>query len=242
MGYTYTFMWLEKVFYVTKDEILTYSNLSTSHGYNTEEKKNGKNMPKTKDVGPTIGTLSFNIELSALKGNDVKEEHDWWVSECEKGTYSYIYMGGSKFGNYKWRVNKVDMNNLVTINDGADWKSCTLSIGFEEYYVKIKKTKAEKKAEKIQKKMRKALNKSMNAKNERARAKYAAQASNYKVQYEAQKVIAAEEKAAQAAKQAQAVEMFYNFYDDLSTADNLKAEYKLLQRKIKEECKKTKGS
>jgi len=238
MAYIYTFMWLEKTLYVTQDEILTYENLSTSHTYNTEEKKNGKKMPKTKDIGPGIGTLSFTIKLSALKGNDVQAEHDWWVAECEKGTYSYIYMGGSKFGNYKWRINKVDMADLVTINDGTLWKSCTLNIGFEEYYVKVKKTKAEKKAAKLQKKMRKALEKSMNAKNERARAKYAAQAANYKVQYEAQKVIAAEEKAKQAEKQAQSVQMFYTYYDQLNAGED----YKLLQRKIKEECKKTKGS
>jgi hypothetical protein len=238
MADTFTFMWLEKTFQVTQDEILTYANLSTSHGYNTEEKKNGKKMPKTKDVGPTIGSLSFTLPLSALQGNDVKAEHDWWVSECEKGTYSYIYMGGAKFGNYKWRVNKVDMNDLVTINNGTLWKSCTLSIGFEEYYVKVKKTKAEKKAERLLKKMRRALDKSMNAKNERARAKAAAQAAKLKTQYEEQKVIAAKERAEQTKKNAQAVQLFGQYYDALNAGED----YKLLLRKIKEEMKKERGT
>lgn len=238
MAYTFTFMWLEKTFQVTQDEILTYSDLGTSHTYKTEEKKNGKKMPKTKEVGPGIGTLSFNLKLSALTGNDVKAEHDWWVAECEKGTYSYIYMGGAKFGNYKWRVTQVNMQNLVTINNGTLWKSCDLAIGFEEYYVKVKKTKAERKAERLQKKMRRAMEKSMNAKNERARAKYAAQAAKYRTEYEAQKVIAAKERAEQERKNAQSVQMFYTFYDQLNAGED----YKLLQRKIKEQYKKERGT
>jgi hypothetical protein len=153
------FKFHEKTFTVDQKQIMTYSQLSASHSFNTEEKKNGKNMPKTKEIGPGIGSLSFNLDLSMFKGNDVKAEHDWWVNECEKGSYSYIFMGGYQFGNYKWRVNRVDVSDLVTLNDGNTWKSCTLSIGFEEYYVKVKQTKAEKKAARLQKKMRKAMEK-----------------------------------------------------------------------------------
>ena len=230
-------MWMEKTFQVTNREILTYNGLSASHSYNTEEKKNGKKMPKTKDVGPGIGTLNFSVKLSALQGNNVQDEHDWWVAECEKGTYSYIYMGGSKFGNYKWRIKQVDVSDLVTINDGTTWKSCTLSISFEEYYVKVKKTKAEKKAERLQKKMRKQMEKAQNAKSEKARAKAAAKAANLKVQYEEQKVKAAEAKAQQAQNVAQANTMIGTYYDALKGGED----YKLLQRKIKEEYKKQKG-
>lgn len=237
MSGTYIFMWLEKTFHVTNSEVLTYNGLSASHSYNTEEKKNGKKMPKTKDVGPGIGTLNFSVKLSALQGNDVKEEHDWWVAECEKGTYSYIYMGGSKFGKYKWRIKQVDVADLVTINDGSLWKSCTLSISFEEYYVKVKLSKAEKKAARLQKKMRKAMEKAQNAKNEKARAKAAAKAANLKTQYEEQKVKAAEDRAKQAANVAQANTMIGTYYDALKGGET----YKNLQRKIKEEYKKQKG-
>lgn len=227
-------MWLEKTFHVTKDEILTYSGLNTSHSFTTEEKKNGKKMPKTKEVSAGIGTLSFNLSLSVLQGNNVKEEHDWWVAECEKGTYSYIYMGGQKFGNYKWRIKQVDMSDLVTINDGSIWKSCTLSIGFEEYFEQVKKTKAEKKAEKLQKKMRKAMDKAQSAKNEKARAKAAAKAADYQKKFEEQKAKVAEEKAAQVKANAQAVTLQGAYYDMLMGGEA----YKNIQRKIREEYKK----
>ena len=230
----YIFKWLEKTFQVSESEILTYSGLNASHTYNTKEKKNGKKMPKSKDVGPGIGKLNFSVALSALQGNDVKEEHDWWVAECEKGTYSYIYMGGSKFGNYKWRIKQVDVKDLVTINDGTLWKSCTLSISFEEYYVKVRKTKAEKRAARLQKKMRRQMEKAETAKSDKARAKAALKAANYKSQYEAQKVIVAKEKAKKAENAAKAVSMINSYYDQIQGG----AAYKLLLRKLREELKK----
>ncbi len=193
------FKWFEKIFYVSDSEILTYSGMSASHSYNTEEKKNGKKMPKTKDVGPGIGTMNFSMKLSVLKGNDVKAEHDWWVAECEKGSYSYIYMGSTKFGKYKWRIKQVDISDLVTINDGTLWKSCTLSVSFEEYYVKAKMTKAEKRAAKLQKKLRKQIEKAENAKNEAARTKALSKVETLATQYVEAKVKAAEA-AADAAK------------------------------------------
>ena len=191
-------MWLEKTFRVTKNQILTYSGFNSSHSFTTEEIKNGKKMPKTKEVSPGIGSLSFNVELSSLKGNDVKAEYEWWADECEKGTYSYLYIGGSKFGKYKWRVNKVDITDLVIINNGDVWKSCTLSIGFEEYYVAVKLTKAEKKAQKLQKKMRRQIEKAQNAKNEKARDKAMAKAETLAADYMKAKVEAAEARTAQA--------------------------------------------
>jgi len=192
------FKWFEKIFFVSNDQILTYNSLSASHSYNTEEKKNGKKMPKTKDIGPGIGTMNISVKLSALTGNDVKGEHDWWVKECGKGSYSYIYMGGERFGDYKWRIKQVDISDLVTINDGELWKSCTLSISFEEYYVKVKKTKAEKKADKLQKKMRKQMEKAENAKNEQARTKALEKTKKLAEQFTAQSVEAAKARAEQA--------------------------------------------
>ena len=194
------FKWFEKSFIVSDDEILTYNSLSASHSYNTEEKQNGKNMPKTKEIGPGIGTMNISVKLSVLTGNDVKGEHDWWVNECEKGSYSYIYMGGECFGNYKWRIKQVDISDLVTINDGELWKSCTLSISFEEYYVKVKKTKAEKKADKLQKKMRKQMEKAENAKSDSAQAKALEKTKKFADQFKTQSVEAAKAKAEKAKK------------------------------------------
>lgn len=230
----YIFKWMEKTFQVSDSEILTYSGLSTSHTYNTKEKKNGKKMPKSKDVGPGIGKLNFSVKLSALQGNNVKEEHDWWVDECEKGTYSYIYMGGAKFGNYKWRLKQVDVKDLVTINDGTLWKSCTLSISFEEYYVKVRKTKAEKKAERLQKKMRRQMERAETAKSDKARAKAALKTANYKVKYEDQKVVVAKEKAKKAENAAKANVLINQYYDQIRGGES----YKLLKRKQREELKK----
>lgn len=191
-------MWMEKTFRVTQNQILTYSGFNSSHSFLTEEKKNGKNMPKTKEVSPGIGSLSFNVDLSANRGNDVKAEYEWWTDECEKGTYSYLYIGGSKFGKYKWRVNKVDISDLVTMNNGEVWKSCSLSIGFEEYFVAVKQTKAEKKAQRLQKKMRRQIEKAQNAKNDKAREKAMAKAESLAKDYMTAKVEAAEARTAQA--------------------------------------------
>ena len=197
------FKWLEKSFEVSNKQILTYNSLSASHSFQTEEKKNGKNMPKTKEVAPGIGSLNITVKLSATYGNNVKNEHDWWVNECEKGTYSFIYMSGVQFGNYKWRIKQVDVSDLLTSeivvkNDRGEitssdilWKSCTLSIGFEEYYVKVKLTKAEKKAAKLQKKMRKQMAKAENAKNEKAREKALQKAETLAVQFKEQETAAA---------------------------------------------------
>lgn len=192
------FKWKDKTLFVTNEQIYTYNSLNSSHSYNTEEKKNGKEMPKTKDVGPGIGTLSINVKLSALTGNDVKTEHDDWVERCEKGLYDYIFMGGMQFGNYKWRIKQVDVSDLVTINDGETWKSCTLSISFEEYYVKVKKTKAQKKAEKLQKKMWKQLQKAENSTKEKARTKALEKAKTLATQFIEAKTQAAAEMAERA--------------------------------------------
>ena len=195
---TYIFKWHEKAFRVCASEILTYNGFSASHSFITEEKKNGKNIPKTKEVSPGIGTASFSIDLSRNQGNNVKAEHDWWVDECEKGTYSFMYMGGTQFGKYKWRVKQVDVSDLVTFADGDTWKSCKLSISFEEYYVKVKLTKEEKKANKLQKKLRKAIEKAENAKNDKARDKAMAKAETLAAQFKEAKEKAAEKRAEKA--------------------------------------------
>jgi hypothetical protein len=234
----YILQWLEKSFQVSPDQILTYSGLNASHSFNTEEKKNGKDMPKTKEIGPAIGSMSFNVPLSMLQNNDVKTEYEWWRDECEKGTCSYIYIGGYKFGNYEWRLNRVDLSDLVTVNDGSVWKSCKLAIGFEEFYVKTRKTKAERKAARLLKKMRKALNKAQNAKNEKAQKKAANQAAKYQKLYDDQKVKVAQEKAERAERMSKADDFkqeFYKAYQDYNTLE--KPEYKEMLRKFKEQQK-----
>jgi len=202
--------WLEKSFNISREQILSFSGLNASHSFKTEEKKNGKNMPKTKEVSPGIGTMSFDVHLDNFQGNDVKDEYEWWTDACEKGTYSYLYIGGEKFGKYKWRVNKVDVSDLQTIyrENGKDekgntiyasiWKSCTLSIGFEEYFVAVKLTKAEKKALRLQKKMRRQIEKAQNAKNDKARDKALEKAKSLAADYMQAKVEAAEARAKQA--------------------------------------------
>lgn len=214
------FKWLERIFSVSDTEILTYNGLSASHSFNTEEKKNGKNMPKTKEVSPGIGTLNFSVRLSALQGNDVKGEHDWWVEECEKGTYSYIYMGKDKFGKYKWRIKQVDVSDLITTDDGSIWRSCTLSVSFEEYYVKVRLSKAEKKAAKLQKKMRRAMEKAENAKNDKARDKALDKAEDLAKDFVKASVEAAKIKAAESDKVAKVTETIEKIlYPERNNAD-----------------------
>lgn len=192
---SYTLSWKSKNFEVSAEQILTYSGFNASHSFQTEEKKNGKEMPKTKEIAPGIGSLSFDVALSILKGNNVKEEYKWWTEKCEAGEYSEIYMGGDKFGSYKWRVNRVDIRDLITIDNGEVWKSCTLSIGFEEYYVKVRLTKAEKRAKKLQKKAERQLEKALSAKNEKARQKAIAKAASLQKQFNEASVEAAKARA-----------------------------------------------
>lgn len=226
-------MWNDKTFHVSADEVLTFKEFSSSSSYSTEQADNGSKMPKSKDKNPNIGSVKFTINLSAMQGNDCKAEYNWWRDECNKGTYSNLYLGMGQFGDYKWRLTKVDLNNLVTLKDGA-WKSCSISVSFEEYWVKIKKTKLEKKAEKLAKKLAKQIKKAQNSKSKKAREQAALKAADLTRQLQATNKEIAEKKAAkyyaEKTKEESAAQNITTYYDDLNAGED----EKLLKKEINE--------
>lgn len=209
--------WNDKLFSVSSDEIMTFANWASSSSYSTEEKANGKGMAKTQLVAPGIGTITFTIMLRQSLGHDVKAEYDWWRTQCNKGTASYMFLGAHQYGEYKWLLTKVDQINLITFKDGS-WKSCDLTITFEEFFVKVKQTKLQKKATKLAKQLEKAISKAISAKNEKAREKAAKQAAKLQKQYEDAQVAAAKEAAelykAQVEAEKAVEEAMKRYYDE----------------------------
>ena len=210
--------WADKVMTVSSEEILTFNNWRASSSYETQQGSGSKSkMPKTTEVSPGIGSISFSIGLNQALGNDVKAEYEWWRQQCNAGTVSLMYLGSQQFGNYKWRIVKVDQDNLICAGDGM-WMSCDLSLTFEEYYVVTKKTKEQKQAEKLRKQMEKLAKLAVNAKNEKQREKYAKRAAAMKRKYEAALVEAARKEAEKIKAQKEAEEktekLIARYYDE----------------------------
>ena len=211
--------WNNKTLEITGKKIYSFTGWSSSSSFETDETANGKNMPKNTAKNPGIGQVSFNIYLHQGMGIDVKTEYDWWRKECNKGTESLLYIGDEQFGDYKWRLTGVSQSDLQVIGNGV-WKSCQMSLSFAESYVKVKKTKLEKKAAKLAKKLAKAIKKAEKAKSKKALAAAAKKAAKLKKQMEAAQIKAAEQKAAklkaQVAAKQKAAEEIERYYTDLS--------------------------
>mgnify|MGYP002622301409 CR=1 FL=1 len=192
--------WNDKELDVTGGQIYTFSGWNASSSFKTEEKKNGKKMPKSKAVSPGQGKVSFDVTLSYMMGIDVRAEYGWWRDECNKGTESLMYFGYQQYGSYKWRLIGVDQSGLETMRDGS-WMKCRMSLTFEESFYKVKLSKLERKAQKLAKKVERQTKKAINAKSEAARQKAIQKAAAaQKELLELQKKIA-EEKVAQVKKE-----------------------------------------
>ena len=183
-------IWADKELEVSGDKIYTFSGWSSSSAFRTEEKKNGKKMPKSQAVSPDRGSVSFSIMLSQQVGLDVKAEYEWWREECNKGTESLLYLGEEQFGTFKWRLTGVDQSDLITLKDGT-WVKCKMSLKFEESWYKVKLTKLQKKAKRLAKKLERQTKKVLKAKNEAAKEKAAQKAAKIKKQAEEAQAAAA---------------------------------------------------
>lgn len=211
--------WNNKTLEISGNKIYSFSGWSSSSSYETDETANGKNMPKNTAKNPGVGQVSFSIYLHHGMGIDVKTEYEWWRKECNKGTESLIYIGDEQFGEYKWRLTGVSQSDLKVIGNGI-WKSCQMQLSFAESYVKVKKTKLEKKAAKLAKKLEKAIKKAEKAKTKKALQSAAKKAAKLKKQMEAAQVKAAEQKAAKLKAQVEArqkaADEIERYYSDLS--------------------------
>lgn len=168
--------WNYKELNVSDEQIYSFSNWSASTTYKTEEKKNGKDMPKSTPVSPGRGKVSFDVQLSYRMGIRVEEEYYWWRDECMKGTESLLYFSYRQYGPYKWRLVGVDQADLKTLGNGS-WISCRMTLTFEESYYKAKLTKLERKAKRLAKKLERQTNRAIRAKSDKAREKAIARAA-----------------------------------------------------------------
>jgi len=187
-------LWNDKELEVSGDKIYTFSGWSATSSYKTEEKENGKKMPKSKALSPGMGSISFDVTLSWQMGVDVKDEYEWWRTQCNEGTQSLLYLGEQQFGAYKWRLTGVNQTGLITLKDGT-WKQCKMNLSFEESWYKVRLTRLERKAKRLAKRLARQTKKVENAKTEAAKEKAAAKAAKTKKEAEEAAAAAAKEKA-----------------------------------------------
>lgn len=186
--------WNDRELEVAGDKVYTFTGWSSSSSFKTEEKKNGKKMPKSEAVSPGRGSVSFEVALSYALGVDVEGEYLWWRDECMKGTESLMYFGYKQFGSYKWRLVGVDQSELRTLRDGL-WISCRMTLTFEESYCKVRLSKLEKRAKKLAKKLERLTKRAINAKSQAARDKLIQKAAATRSNLRLIQIAAADEKA-----------------------------------------------
>lgn len=132
--------WGSKIFKVSSKKVYTFSDMSRSASYNTEEQENGTKKPKLKNKAPALETMSIKVELSYLYC-DVRKEIQSWINL--QGKYYYFIIGSEQYGTNKWELVGVDASEQK-FAVGGTLKSATLSLSFKEKVVKKTSSKTAK--------------------------------------------------------------------------------------------------
>lgn len=134
----------KKKFTVSRDKVYTPDDIKGGASLKTELVDKSGYKPRTKILGPELGTFSLGFLVSKELGVNPRKEMESWTAIVESGEPENLIIGDKPYGKYKWLA-KVLNFDIREANDSGDIISAYLSVTFEEYTGKSTETASKKK-------------------------------------------------------------------------------------------------
>lgn len=120
------------VFQVSDDLIHTFKNFSRKEESRWTSHDRVQLKPALEYLGPGIGSVSFDIQLSAALGVNPRKELDQLVRMERSGEVHTFVIGNKPIGVQKWAMRGVSQN-WEKLDDKGNVLKASVSITLEEY-------------------------------------------------------------------------------------------------------------
>ena len=131
--------WNGKTWGVSSQRIAALNGISHSVELDTENSDDKAGSPATKTKALKLQSMSFDFDLAAAVGCDVRSEYESWTALV--GQYAPFYLGGTRFGPANLQLTGVSLSDTTVDNLGRILKG-KITINLTEYAEEASSKKA----------------------------------------------------------------------------------------------------
>lgn len=124
--------WGEFEFNVSSNKIYTFNSFGRKSAIQISEQELEGNKPSTYIKGTDLETISFEIDLKASLGVDVKSELDRWRNALYAKSAKSFVLGNKPLTSNKFLLISVDENESIFDQSGG-YISSKIALSFKEY-------------------------------------------------------------------------------------------------------------
>lgn len=122
--------WNSHTFVVSPNVIRSFTGLTIKGSSETEDKETGGQKYVSRKSGKPA-EISLTILLSALTGNDVRNEALVFVDEARRGSQGYFYVGGKKLVTCQLMLTDASISETQIASNGV-WVGCKVQLTFKQ--------------------------------------------------------------------------------------------------------------
>ena len=122
--------WNVKTWGVSSQRIAALNGVSSSVELDTENSDDKAGSPATKTKALKLQSMSFDFDLAAAVGCDVRSEYESWTALV--GQYAPFYLAGRRFGPANLQLTGVSLSDTTLDNFGRILKG-KITINLTEY-------------------------------------------------------------------------------------------------------------
>ena len=122
--------WNSHTFVVSPNVIRSFTGLTIKGSSETEDKETGGQKYVSRKSGKPA-EISLTVLLSALTGNDVRNEALAFVDEARRGSQGYFYVGGKKLVTCQLMLTDASISETQIASNGV-WVGCKVQLTFKQ--------------------------------------------------------------------------------------------------------------
>lgn len=122
--------WNSHTFVVSPNIIRSFTGLTIKGSSETEDKETGGQKYVSRKSGKPA-EISLTVLLSALTGNDVRNEALAFVDEARRGSQGYFYVGGKKLVTCQLMLTDASISETQIASNGV-WVGCKVQLTFKQ--------------------------------------------------------------------------------------------------------------
>ena len=123
--------WNGKTWGVSSQRIAALNGVSSSVELDTENSDDKAGSPATKTKALKLQSMSFDFDLAAAVGCDVRSEYESWTALV--GQYAPFYLAGRRFGPANLQLTGVSLSDTKLDNLGRIGSSSKSAAGIATY-------------------------------------------------------------------------------------------------------------
>ena len=122
--------WNSHTYVVSPNVIRSFTGLTIKGSSETEDKETGGQKYVSRKSGKPA-EISLTVLLSALTGNDVRNEALAFVDEARRGSQGYFYVGGKKLVTCQLMLTDASISETQIASNGV-WVGCKVQLTFKQ--------------------------------------------------------------------------------------------------------------